>query len=78
MSKNVKFKFPGRNLIAPYMSDPINNADTVVPMIANVKIAPKFRKKYFYNRNIQRLNWKFRLKEDICLLKFTRFKEYPA
>lgn len=34
--------------MAPYINEPINSADIVVPMMANVRIAPKLRKKYFY------------------------------
>lgn len=48
VSKKVKFKLPGRNLMATYISDPMSNADMVVPIMANVRIAPKLRKKYFY------------------------------
>lgn len=43
----MKFSFPGRNCTAPYMREPIRSADIDVPIIANVRIAPKFRKKYF-------------------------------
>lgn len=49
VSRNVKFSFPGKNWTAPYISEPIKSAEMVVPTIANVRIAPKLRKKYFYN-----------------------------
>lgn len=48
VSKKVKFNLPGKNLIATYISDPMSNADMVVPIMAYVRIAPKLRKKYFY------------------------------
>lgn len=47
VSKNVNLSVLGSSLTAPYISEPIKVADIVVPMIANVKIAPKFLKKYF-------------------------------
>lgn len=52
VSKNVKLLLnaAGHNLTAPYIKTPIKNADMVVPMIANVRMAPRLRKKYFYGR----------------------------
>lgn len=47
VSRNVKFNDPGKSLTAAYMSDPMSRDEIVVPIMANVKIAPKFRKKYF-------------------------------
>lgn len=58
VSKNVNSNFPGRNRIAPYISEPINSADTVVPTMANVKIAPKFRKKYFCHSKMKEISFK--------------------
>lgn len=63
VSKKVKFNLPGKNLIATYISDPMSSADMVVPIMANVRIAPKLRKKYFYmateKTNISRKNESF-------------------
>lgn len=53
VSKNVKFNLPGRNLMATYMSEPMSNADMVVPIMAYVRIAPKLRKKYFYTATVK-------------------------
>lgn len=47
VSRNVKFNDPGRSFTAAYMSDPMSRDEIVVPIMANVRIAPRFRKKYF-------------------------------
>lgn len=44
------------------MSEPMSKAEIVVPSIANVKIAPKLRKKYFY---ISKNSIKFRINDGI-------------
>lgn len=51
VSKKVKLaaKDLGINCTQPYIRDPMTSADRAVPTIANVKIAPKLRKKYFWN-----------------------------
>lgn len=36
----------GHSLMAPYISSPIRNAEIVVPTMANVRMAPRLRKKY--------------------------------
>lgn len=50
VSKNVKDNEPGNIFTAAYINEPINSADIVVPTMANVKIAPKLRKKYFWKK----------------------------
>lgn len=39
--------------MATYISEPMSKAEMVVPMIANVKMAPKLRKKYFCTPNFE-------------------------
>lgn len=49
VSKYVKLAASdaGMSCTQPYINDPMTRADNAVPTMANVKIAPKFRKKYF-------------------------------
>lgn len=47
VSRNVKLDLFDMSCTKPYMSPPISNADKVVPTIANVRIVPRLRKKYF-------------------------------
>lgn len=49
VSRNVKLllKYSGISFTQPYIIAPIRNDDNVVPNMANIKIAPKLRKKYF-------------------------------
>lgn len=49
VSRNVKLeaKVSGINCTQPYIRAPMKKADNAVPTIANVKIAPRLRKKYF-------------------------------
>lgn len=53
VSRNVKLllKYFGISFTQPYIRPPIRNADKVVPTMANVRIAPKLRKKYFCKCN---------------------------
>lgn len=45
---NLLLNFSGINFTEPYIKAPIKKAEMVVPIMANVKMAPKLRKKYFY------------------------------
>lgn len=49
VSRKVKLEAndAGISCTQPYIREPMTNADRAVPTIANVKIAPRFRKKYF-------------------------------
>jgi len=50
VSRNVKLllKYFGISFTQPYMKPPIRKADKVVPTMANVRMAPRLRKKYFW------------------------------
>lgn len=49
VSRKVKLEASdaGMSCTQPYMREPITNAESAVPTMANVNIAPRFRKKYF-------------------------------
>lgn len=55
VSRNVKLAASeaGISWTQPYIKEPITKAESAVPTIANVNIAPKFRKKYFWNKMLQ-------------------------
>lgn len=50
VSRKVKLdaRDAGISCTQPYIREPITSADSAVPTIANVNIAPKLRKKYFW------------------------------